>query len=150
MSESKPISPRWSPTTKLVVAFTTVALVAALLVRFYNLIGPLLLAFLLAYLFQPMAFWLDEHTPLSWRWAVSIIYIVVILVLVSLLTLGGVGLLQQFQNLITLVQNGLNSLPDLVKKIEAGYFVEFMPLERIQTDIDAVDTGGFNFGQIVL
>ncbi len=117
MDEQDMSSPRWSPTTKLVVAFTTVAVIAALLIRFYNLIGPLLLAFMLAYLFQPMASWLDERTLLSWRWSVSVIYFVIVLVLVSLLTLGGVGLIQQFQNLIELVQTGLAALPQLVDQI---------------------------------
>lgn len=117
MSESEPLSPRWSPTTKLVVAFTTVAVAAALLIRFYNLIGPLLLAFMLAYLFQPIASWLDQRTPLSWRGSVSVIYFVMVLVFVSLLTLGGVGLIQQFQNLIKLVQDGLAALPTLVDQI---------------------------------
>ncbi|MEW5828060.1 MAG: AI-2E family transporter [Chloroflexota bacterium] len=117
MSDQDLPSPRWSPTTKLVVAFTTVAVIAALLIRFYNLIGPMLLAFMLAYLFQPAASWLDNRTPLTWRWSVSIIYFVLVLVFVSLLTLGGVGLIQQFQNLITLVQTGLAALPKLVDQI---------------------------------
>jgi predicted PurR-regulated permease PerM len=99
------------------VAFTTVAVIAALLIRFYNLIGPLLLAFMLAYLFQPIASWLDKRTPLSWRGSVSVIYFVMVLVFVSLLTLGGVGLIQQFQNLIKLVQDGLAALPNLVDQI---------------------------------
>ena len=110
-------SPRWSPTTKLVVAFTIVAIIAALLIRFYNLIGPMLLAFMLAYLLQPIASWLDNRTPLTWRWSVSVIYFVIVLALVSLLTLGGVGLIPQFQNLITLVQDGLAALPGLVDQI---------------------------------
>ena len=48
-------SERWGSTTKLVVALTLVAMVAALLVQFRYVLGPFFIAFVLAYLFQPVA-----------------------------------------------------------------------------------------------
>ena len=42
MIEGKDISPNWGATTKLVVGLTFVAIVAALLIRFQSLLGPLL------------------------------------------------------------------------------------------------------------
>ena len=50
-----PDLPSWSWTTRLVVGITLVAIAAFLAVRFQSLIAPLLLAFIVAYLFYPLA-----------------------------------------------------------------------------------------------
>ena len=47
-------SPQWENTTKLVVGLTLVAITAGLLIRFKAILGPLLLAFVLAYIFHPV------------------------------------------------------------------------------------------------
>ena len=52
---SKPSSPGWGTNTKLVVALTTVVVIGALLVKFQFIITPLVMAFLLSYLFHPIA-----------------------------------------------------------------------------------------------
>ena len=86
MSEQKSFtSPRWTGTTKLVVALTVVVIIGALLVRFHTLIGPLLMAIILAYLIHPLASWLDNRTPLPWRAVVNIIYLLLLLILLLLL-----------------------------------------------------------------
>ncbi len=43
-----PRSPRWGSTTKLIVGLSVVAIGIFLLFRFLNIVGPLLLAFILA------------------------------------------------------------------------------------------------------
>ena len=48
--------------------------------------------------------------------AVNLIYLVFILILLALLTWGGVGLIGQVQNLITAVQNYANQLPVFYRK----------------------------------
>ena len=48
-------SPRWSPTTKLLVGLVVVGIIAFLFIRFTSLITPLLMVFILAYLLHPMA-----------------------------------------------------------------------------------------------
>ena len=62
-----PSSPRWGTMTKLVVSLALLVIVAAFLVRFQGIIVPLILAFLLAYLFYPIATLLDRIPRLSWR-----------------------------------------------------------------------------------
>ena len=47
-------SPQWTWTTKLIVGMILAALGLILVVRFQAFIGPLLTAFLIAYLFQPL------------------------------------------------------------------------------------------------
>ena len=114
-------SPKWGATTKLVIALTIVAIVAALLVRFNFIIGPLLVALVLAYLFHPVASLL-AGAGLTWRSAVSILYFVLFILLITLLALGGLGLVQQVQSVITFTQDALRSLPDLMEQFSGQVY----------------------------
>jgi len=107
-------SPRWGAMTKLVVALTLIAIIAALLVHFQALIVPLLLAFILAYLLYPIASLLDRVPRLSWRMSVTLVYILLLIIIVSLLTLSGYGLVPQAQSLITLIEKSIGELPNLL------------------------------------
>jgi predicted PurR-regulated permease PerM len=102
--------------TKLVISLTLLVIIAALLVRFQALVVPLMLAFVLAYLFYPIATMLDRIPRISWRMAVSLMYLFLIIVIASLLTLGGYGLIPQIQSLITLIENSLVELPSLLNE----------------------------------
>ena len=110
-----PSSPVWGANTKLVVALTLVVVVGALLVKFQFILSPLLIALLLAYLLHPLAGFLNKRLRLSWGISVAIIYLLLVALLLGLLTLGGVGLIQQGQSVITIVQDGLTSLPQTIK-----------------------------------
>ncbi len=123
MSEPQPAtSPRWGAMTKLVIALTVIAILAALVLRFHTIIGPVLMAFVVAYLLHPLASLFDRKTPLSWRGAVNIIYLVFIIILFALLTLGGVGLVQQVQNLIGTVQNAITNLPTFISNLSGQVY----------------------------
>lgn len=118
MIEPNPVnSPRWNPITKLVVALTFIALIAWLLSRFQSLIPPLLMAFILSYLLYPVASKLSRKLHFSWRATVGSIYILLLILLLGLLTVGGLGLVQQIQSLIRLVQNSLVELPQLINSV---------------------------------
>lgn len=110
-------SPRWGGTTKLVVAFTFVAIVAALLIRFSNIIGPLLMAFIFSYLLHPVASLISRGTRLSWRASVGIVFLLIVFLLLGLLTLGGVGLVNQIQGLIEFVRANLDNLPTIIEDV---------------------------------
>ncbi|MGB8212557.1 MAG: AI-2E family transporter [Anaerolineales bacterium] len=109
-----PVSPQWGSTAKLVVSLTLVAALGVLLARLKFLIVPVLMAFAVAYLLFPLVELLSRKKPKSWALAVSLIYLVFVLILLSLLTWGGVGLIGQVQNLITAVQNYINELPGFI------------------------------------
>ena len=128
MTDKLQTSPQWSSTTKLVVALTFVAIAAALLVRFNNLIGPLLIAFILSYLLHPLASRLNERSALSWRGAVNLIYLIFILVIVYLSTLSGVAAVDQFQNLLRVLQNFVAELPQLLQDL-SGQVYRIGPFE---------------------
>jgi predicted PurR-regulated permease PerM len=123
----KPSSPHWGATTKLVVALTVVAIAAGLFVQFHVILGPLLMAFVLAYLLYPIASVLQRIIHLSWQLTVGLIYLFLMVFLLGMLTLGGVGLVQQIESLITVVEANLASLPDIIQNL-SGLVYQFGPL----------------------
>jgi predicted PurR-regulated permease PerM len=107
-------SPRWTSTTKLIVGLTLVAVISFLIFRFLNFIGPLLLAFILAYLFYPMAFALRQRTGVSWRLTVSLLYLLLLILLVGSITIGGFTVVEQVQNLIRFLNTSIAGLPNFI------------------------------------
>ena len=123
MSDPQPAaSPRWGTMTKLVVALTVITILAALVLRFHTIIVPALMAFVVAYLLHPVASLIGRKTPLSWRMAVNLIYLVFIIILAVLLTLGGVGLVQQIQSLINTVQSAITNLPTFISNLSGQVY----------------------------
>ena len=115
-------SPKWGPNAKLIVGLSFVVILAALLFYFRNIVGPLLLAFILTYLFHPMAARVSNFTKLSWRVSVTIIYLLLVIVLITSITLTGLGAVQQIQNLIGLVQGFINDLPNTIENLSARVY----------------------------
>ncbi len=133
-------SPRWGAMTKLVVALTFVAILAGVLIRFQSILAPLLMAFILSYLFYPLARALNRKLHFSWRTAVGVIYILLVLILLAIITVGGLGLIQQIQSLIKLVENSLVELPELVTSL-----VEWINLHSpVPIDLDLLDINALN------
>jgi predicted PurR-regulated permease PerM len=118
-----PSSPHWGATAKLVVTLTLVVIIGALLVRFKFIIGPILMAFVLAYLLLPLASLVSKRTPLSWALTVNLIYLIFVIILLALLTWGGVGLIGQIQNLITAIQNYASQLPSFIESLSHQIYV---------------------------
>ncbi len=133
-------SKRWSPTTKLVVALSLVALLAAVLIRFDYLIGPLLLAFILSYILHPLVARLSEATRLKWRTAVSLIFVLFLGLVIWLSVLGGSAVVDQMGSLVNAGQNLITSLPEFARQlatqsVQIGPFdIEFAEVERILQD----------------
>jgi predicted PurR-regulated permease PerM len=110
-------SPKWNWPTKIVVGLALVAISIWLLVQFQNFLGPLISAFILAYLLYPVASFLRNKIKIPWRLTVGIIYILLVLILLGLLTWGGLTLVEQIQNLIRFIENNIDRLPELVEDI---------------------------------
>lgn len=110
-------SPSWGSSTKLAVSLTVAVCAVALLYQFRSIIGPLLLAFILTYLLHPVVDLIYKHTRLSWRMAVNLVYLVLILLLLSTFTATGFAGLQQLQGLILVVNNFVNSLPQWIGQL---------------------------------
>lgn len=120
---SSPTSPSWSSTTKLVIGLSFVGIVAALLIYFRSIIGPLLLAFILAYLLHPVVGRLNRATRLNWRMSVNLVFLIVVILLIALLTLSGFAVVQQIQSLIRVVESFVNDLPEIAEALSERAYV---------------------------
>ncbi len=121
-------SPNWENTTKLVVGLTLVAITAGLLIRFKDVLGPLLLAFVLAYIFHPVAVQIKKWLKLSWRLTVILLYVVMIVVLLAVMAWGGFTLVDYVQNLVDFLQRAVQNVPTFFEnlstyQIKIGPFV---------------------------
>ena len=134
-------SPMWGTNTKLVVALTIVVIIGALLVKFQFILTPLVIALMLAYLFQPLADFIQRKLHFSWNASVAVIYVVIIVLLLGLITLGGVGLVQQIQSLVTIVQNAITTLPQIIEKVSSQVY-QFGPfkLDLRSSDLSAISS----------
>lgn len=145
MTAQTPVSPRWTPTTKLIAGLTLVTIIGAFLVRFRGFLGPLLMAFILSYLLYPVARRVSDTTQLSWRTSVAIVFLAFIALLVSVLTLAGFALADQFVNLVNIVQEYFAGLPQLLQglseqALQVGPFqLDFAEFERMLVDEFGLD-----------
>ena len=128
-------SPRWNAPIKLIVALTLLAILAGLLIRFENIVPPLILVFILAYLLNPVANFLSTRLHISWQFAVTLIYAVIVLALLGLLTVGGVGVVQQVQSLIGLIQQSLVNLQNTLQDISG----KVIPIGPFEVDLRKMD-----------
>lgn len=144
---SKPSSPGWGTNTKLVIALTIIVIIGALLVKFQFIITPLVMAFLLSYLFHPVADFLQRKLHFSWNASVGVIFLIVILLLLGLLTLGGVGLVQQVQSVVVIVQDALRTLPQLIDDV-SGRVIQFGPFKLDFSALDLNDLSQQVLGMI--
>lgn len=107
---------------KTVVGLTIVAIFGALLVWLRQIIGPLILTFVLAYLLYPLVKRLSERAKISWRAATNLIYLIVVIVVVGVLTLTGLAIVQQVQSLLTFIQRFIADLPEIVSNLSAQVY----------------------------
>jgi predicted PurR-regulated permease PerM len=141
MSEtaSPPPSPIWNSGTKLVVGLTFVGILVALLIYFRSIIGPLLLAVILAYVLHPAAAILNRKTHLNWRWSVNIVFLVFVLILLAILTVSGLAIIQQMQSLVGVINTFTVTLPEFVDQISSQVY-NFGPFQfgLSQTDLQSL------------
>jgi len=153
MSQTSVPSPHWTSTTKLLVGLVIVGIIAFLLYRFSNLITPLLMIFILAYLFHPLTSGIARGLNISWRAAVNLLYLIILIILVSLITLGGVGLVGQVQSLILSIQDIIANLPTYVANISTQVY-QFGPFEldmkTIELDLNTISQQLLSFVQPLL
>ncbi len=112
-------SPQWGPATKFLAALIAVVLVGSLLVRFQEMIGPLVFAFILAYILNPVAEWLTRQGRLSWPAAVNLLYLVLVILLLGGLTAAGIAIEQQIVGLYGAVVDITADLPTRVEGLLA-------------------------------
>ncbi len=128
MNDKSSASPSWGATTKLIVGLSFVAVGAALLITFRSIIGPLILAFMIAYLLLPVIARLSAGFKISWRMAVNLVYVLIVLLLIGSFTAAGLAIIQQTQSLIGFIQRNMAAIPDLVNELSSQTY-QFGPFE---------------------
>ncbi len=82
--ETQPMRRSWSPQTKWTVSMVLLAFGVYLVFRFSEVIPPLILAVVLAYVLSPVVEWLHRHTGLGRGWATALTYLTLILLVAAL------------------------------------------------------------------
>jgi predicted PurR-regulated permease PerM len=100
-------SPKWNSTVKAIVALLILAAAVALMIRFSSILNILVTAIVFSVLFYPLAEWINKKLKISWGWAVTIIYVLTVLIVFTLLALGGIAIFDQIQNFINFLQSSL-------------------------------------------
>lgn len=127
---------RWSNLTKILVAATLAILAIVLLITFRVLIGPTVVAFLLAFILSYPVNWIQRSTGWARGIAVSAIYIVLLAVVV----LTPVLVIPRLDNLITALQGTLQELIANLQNVSNGPFLQLGPY-RLSLDMLLQETG---------
>jgi len=139
MIQPSATSPRWGSTTKLLVGLVIIGIITFLLYRFTSLLPPLLMIFVLVYLLHPVAAGLSRGLGISWRAAVNILYLLIVIGLIGLLAWGGLTLVQQVQSLIFQVQTFVSDLPTYVANLSGQVFqIGPFRLDMRTVDLNAI------------
>lgn len=140
-------SPQWDSSTKLVVAASFMVVIAGLLFFFRDIWGALLLAFVVVYLFYPLAERIHRKTRFPWRLSVGILYLVLLIILIGLLVWGGFTLVDQSINLFAFLENQVKDLPDFLTNLgqtryQIGPYI--LDFQELDVQIDQVVNEVFN------
>lgn len=117
MSAETKRSPRWSSTTKITVALTAVVLVGWVIVRFQNLITPLIVAAMMAYLLNPLITFLAQQLRWHRTWVAALIYSVLLLVLAASATGLTIYTVNQISNLNLRIIQIVEGLPERIQEL---------------------------------
>jgi predicted PurR-regulated permease PerM len=108
--------PHWSSSTKLTVSLLLLALGIYLLYRFSVVIGPLILAAVVAFVLSPLANWFENRLSVRRGFAALLAYLVAIFILVLIplviippLTAQSTGLNLDFQRILSQIESLLES-----------------------------------------
>lgn len=121
--EPPKFSPPWSQNVKLLVGMAIIAIMFGMLVYFRNILGYLLLVFIIIYLLYPITGLFTRFTRLSWKISANIIFLILLIGLIGGSTLLGVALVQQVQSLIKTVQGFQDEVPALIQQLSTQTIV---------------------------
>lgn len=146
-NEPEKNSPLWSSTTKMVVSLALSALLITVVIRFSNILGPLIMSVVLAYLLYPISNFFRTKLKISWRLSVSIIYLVLLIIILGLLTLGGFAIFEQVTSLVKFIQTEIVNLPKYLGNLSTQKYL-FGPFTIDFSKIDLTQLGNQLLGII--
>lgn len=112
---------QWSPTTKLLISTVLLVIGGTLLVRFSEVIPPLIVACILAFVISPIVRRIERWLKIKRVWATLTVYIVLIGIASLVPILVVPVLVDQFVNLNVNIQEIIHTIEDfLAKEITLG------------------------------
>ena len=108
-------SPRWGVAAKSIVVIFGLLLIALVVWRFQELIRPIVVAAMIAYLLNPSVNWLMRRAGLGRGAAVVIIYITMLVVVIAGLGVVGLVAVDQLIRLTRLLPDSMAEFVDLVQ-----------------------------------
>jgi predicted PurR-regulated permease PerM len=128
-------SPKWGSTIKLIVGLTLAGIFVVLLIYFRNLISPVMLAFILSYLLHPVVNGLRNLTGFTWRSAVNLVYVILVILLVYGILELGKAAATPIDAFYKVIIKDINNLPALVATLSTQVFV----LGPFELDMSTLD-----------
>ena len=122
-------APKWTPETKRFVFVACVILLGLAVWYFSIVLAPLVVAVIIAYLLNPSVNWLTRRTPFKRNVAAGVVYIIFLLVLALIPSIGGPIIFQQ----ISLLDVNFEELAALDQSFDyqvsaLGYTLDLEPL----------------------
>jgi predicted PurR-regulated permease PerM len=115
---------QWSVTTRFFVLAIVIVLFSVFLYFIWELVGPLIVAILVAYFLHPAAAALDRHTPLNYKFAALLVYVAFLAVLAVIPAVITPVVIDQVDSMDIEVQNIINGIDDFVSQTTVmGYQV---------------------------
>jgi predicted PurR-regulated permease PerM len=124
------MSKGWSESTKWLVIVSGLAALVWIIYRFSQIISPLAIAVILAYVLNPLVRFLTARTKLSRTWAVASVYLALVVILCLALVAFVPGLIQQVTSIDEAFQ-------DIAKEI-SRFFEEPFSIFGFSIDLLAV------------
>ncbi len=132
-------SPNWSSTTKIFVAAFVFVLLLLALWRFSTLIGPLVIAGIIAYVFIPLINFIDHHTILNRGLAIALVYIFFAIIVLAALIAAGVTITQQAFDLVAVVQDLVQVGPERFSEfVNQSFQIGTLTFTPSQLNLDLV------------
>jgi len=132
-------SPKWSVTTKALVALAVMMIVAGMLVRFQHVIPILVLAPILTIIIVPVVQFMCVRMKMPWGLAATIAMLLFVLLLIGASTVLGFAIVQQLQALFLIVQQFLLDLPTQLEHLsQHTYHLGPWAIDFSQFDLAAV------------
>lgn len=158
---------QWTPGTKRAVLITCLILIGLAIWQFSIVLAPLVVAVIIAFLLNPVLNWLTARTSLKRGLAAPIVYIVFLIVLALIPTLGGPLIIQQVGQLdidVQQVADQVNEAMDyrvvvggvtvnmtsLVEPITGSLDQIFSPLATWGANLAVEIAGGFIWAIFIL
>lgn len=110
-------SPPWQTGTRLMFAVLMISVIAVLVIRLQQIIGPLVLALLLAYLLHPLVIRVERWLRLPRSGAVLVVYGLLVALVAGATTGAGFAITQQIIGLVQDLSRLATRLPEQLREL---------------------------------